>query len=40
MADKSIKHAEEGAAEDLETKVEKESTDSGEATEDKGATNR
>ena len=40
MPDKSKKHAEEGAAEDLEPKVDKESTDSGEATEDEGSTNR
>jgi len=40
MPDKSKKHAEEGAAEDLEPKVDKESTDSGEATQDEGSTNR
>ena len=39
MANKSNKHAEEGAAEDLEPKVEQESTDMGEATQDKGDTN-
>jgi hypothetical protein len=39
MANKSIKHAEEGSAEDLETKVNEESTDMGEATTDKGAGN-
>jgi hypothetical protein len=39
MSDKSIKHAEEGAAEDLETKVNEESTDMGEATTDKGGSN-
>jgi hypothetical protein len=39
MPNKSIKHAEEGAAEDLEAKVNEESTDMGEATTDKGAGN-
>ena len=39
MPDKSKKHAEEGAAEDLEPKVNEESTDMGEATTDKGAGN-
>ena len=39
MPNKSIKHAEEGEAEDLETKVNEESTDMGEATTDKGAGN-
>jgi len=40
MSDKSIKHPEEGAAEDLETTVNEEPTDMGEATTDKGASNR
>jgi hypothetical protein len=39
MADKSIKHAEEGAAEDLEANLNDESTEMGEATTDKGAGN-
>jgi hypothetical protein len=39
MSDKSIKHPEDGAAEDLEKTVSEESTDSGEATTDKGAGN-
>jgi hypothetical protein len=39
MPNKSNKHAEEGAAEDLEPKVNEESTDMGEATTDKGAGN-
>jgi len=40
MSDKSIKHPEDGAAEDLETTVDEESTDMGEATTDKGTSNR
>jgi hypothetical protein len=39
MADKSIKHVEEGAAEDLGTNLNEESTDIGEATTDKGGGN-
>ena len=34
MPKKSIKHEEEGSAEELDTKVEQESTDTGEATHD------
>jgi hypothetical protein len=39
MPNISNKHAEEGAAEELEKKVEPESTDTGEATHDLGAGN-
>jgi len=40
MPDKSIKHEEEGAAEDLEANVNEEPTEMGEATTDKGVSNR
>jgi len=39
MSDKSIKHEEEGAAEDLEANLNDESTEMGEATTDKGGGN-
>jgi hypothetical protein len=39
MPNKSDKHAEEGSAEELDPKVEQESTDTGEATHDLGGGN-